>query len=190
MSSTANPYGLQPVNYPTGIVTYNAIQNGIVYGYTSDIGLYSPVTLATAGVLNISGTNEDIFGSFAGCEYMPLTGSLEIKSKNWVSGTAYVTGTLTAYVYSDPKIQYKIQCNGSLAQTSIGDEADFSNPSTVNTAGFSQAAISSTLKGNGNTGQLRIVNLAPNVDNAWGDSYTDVFVQLARQQFQATKAAI
>jgi len=39
-------------------------------------------------------------------------------------------------------------------------------------------------------GQVRIVDIAPYVDNNWGDAYTIVRVTVAKTQFQAVSPAI
>jgi hypothetical protein len=50
--------------------------------------------------------------------------------------------------------------------------------------------ISTSLVGSGNVGDLRIIGLSNGVDNAWGDAFTVVQVQVARSQFVATIHAI
>ena len=96
---------------------------------------------------------------------------------------------MIAYIIDDPNQKYKIQANGSLAQTSVGDEADFVNPGSGSGV-WSTAQISTTLAGAGNQAQLRILGLATDVTTAWGDNYTDVVVEIARHQRRANKVAI
>ena len=105
-------------------------------------------------------------------------------SNYWPANTAYQTGSCIAYFYNDPNIVYEIQAAGSLAQTSIGDEADLSNTTAGSTTtGLSACTLSTTLAGSGSTAQMRIINLAPYPDNAWGDSYTIVRTTIAKYQF-------
>jgi hypothetical protein len=47
-----------------------------------------------------------------------------------------------------------------------------------------------TAVGAGVQGQLRVVDLAPYVDNAWGDAYTTVRVVIANSQFFGAVTAI
>jgi hypothetical protein len=96
---------------------------------------------------------------------------------------------MTAYVWEDPGIIYEIQSSGSLAQSSVGDQAAIVNGNSGQ-LGYSIATISSTLAGAGSTGQLSIRGLSNRVDNAWADAYTIVEVQLAGQQFAAGFTAI
>jgi hypothetical protein len=50
--------------------------------------------------------------------------------------------------------------------------------------------LSASLVGSGSTGQFRIVDLAPYADNAWGDPFVIVRVQVSNPQVVASKAAI
>jgi hypothetical protein len=56
--------------------------------------------------------------------------------------------------------------------------------------GLSNCSINHTLAGAGAQKQLRIMDLAPYPDNAWGDTYTIVRVQIARHQYVSNKVAI
>jgi len=112
-------------------------------------------------------------------------------SNQWIANTAHQTGSQVTYYYADPSIVYDIQADGSLAQTSVGDQANFTNIAAGSTTtGLSQCTISTSLVGSGNVGDLRIINLSPGVDNAWGDAYTVVQVQVSRSQYVATINAI
>jgi len=55
---------------------------------------------------------------------------------------------------------------------------------------MSQCTLSTTLVGSGNSAQMRIVDLAPYPDNAWGDTYTIVRVTINESQYNATVNAI
>ena len=50
--------------------------------------------------------------------------------------------------------------------------------------------MSASLVGSSTQGQMRIVDIAPNVDNNWGDAYTVVRVQISKPQFVAVVTAI
>ncbi len=193
MSSTSTPFGLSPIRHVNGkfLPPPRAITAGISSGYGANIFFGSPVKLASTGVLNIASTGEDIIGVFAGCQFVPSATGLMTPQMNWVTGATYVAGTMVAYVWDDPGIIYEIQSSGSLAQTAIGDQADFVNPGTGNsTTGLSNAQISSTLAGAGAQAQLRIVGLATRIDNDWGDAFTNVEVMIARHQYVSNKVAI
>lgn len=193
MSSTAAPYGLNPIRHINGkfLPPPRAIVGGIASGYAANIFYGSPVMLNANGTLVIGTTNADIIGVFAGCQFIPSATGLMTPQKNWVANATYVAGTMVAYVWDDPGIIYSIQSNGSLAATAVGDQADFVNPGNGNaTLGTSTAAISSTLAGAGVQAQLRIVGLDNDIDNSWGDPFTDVEVMIARHQYISNKVAV
>lgn len=192
MTATSAPFGLIPISHPSGQVRNEVILNGVTSGYTSNIGFGTPVRLdPTTRKLVAAAVNQDYYGVFAGCQYkQSATAPLVTLSKNFIANTTYI-GDFYAFVWTDPDILYKIQANGSLTQaTALGNQADFVNPGVVNTLGNSTAAISTTLLGTGVQGQMRIMNIYPGVDNSWGDAFTVVEVQIARQQNVANKTAI
>lgn len=194
MSSTAAPFGMRPINAAFGGGSSQTLRytvGGILDGYTSNIYQGSPVKLATTGVIQVAGTAEDYVGAFWGCVYTP-SGNIPAIDKFWPASTALATSTTAdAWFWDDPFIMYEMQSSGSLAQSSTGDQADFVNPgSGGSVTHLSTAAISSTLAGSGTQAQLRIMGLALEAGNAWGDAYTNVQVQVARSQYLSNKVAI
>ena len=186
MSATSAPFGMRPAFHPSGLDRARAYFNGIVSGYGSDILKGQPVKLVTAGVVEPAASGDAFLGAFDGVEWTDTTGRRRV-SNYWPASTAYQTGSCVAYFYNDPNIVYEVQADGSLAQSSIGDEADLSNTTAgSNVTGLSQCTISTTLAGSGNTAQMRIVDLAPYPGNAWGDSYTIVRATVAKFQFATT----
>lgn len=190
MSTTNAPYGFTPIWHPSGEIRARALPNGISAAYSTGILTNQPVLL-NDGVLNpVTAGSSDFIGVFAGCSYTP-TGGRPVWSPQWVASTSFVAGSLIAYYYEDPAIIYAVQCDGSLAQTSIGDQADISNFTAGSTVtGLSQATLSSTLVTAGSQGQWRIEGLHPVPGNDWGDTYTQVQVTVARSQYVSNKVAI
>jgi hypothetical protein len=183
MSSTNAPFGLRPAFHPSGLDRATALTDGIVSAYATDILKGQPVKFASTGVIQVAAAGDAFAGAFAGVEWTDTTGRRRV-SNTWPANTAYQTGSCIAYFYNDPNIVYEIQAAGSLTQASVGDEADLSNTTAGSTTtGLSQCTLSTTLAGVGNTAQMRIVNLAPYPDNAWGDSYTIVRATIAKFQF-------
>jgi hypothetical protein len=190
MSSTNAPFGLRPSFHPTGLDRAVALTDGIASGYSSNLLKGQPVALNSSGVIIAAVAGSAYQGAFAGVQWTDTTGRVRV-SNYWPASTAYITGSCIAYYYSDPNIVYDIQADGSLAQTSIGDQANFSNIAAgSSTTGLSQCTISTSLVGSSAVGDLRIINLSPGVDNAWGDAYTVVQVQVSRSQYVATINAI
>lgn len=190
MSSTSAPFGLRPSFHPSGLDRPVALANGIASGYSTGLLKGQPVALNTSGVIITATAGSAFQGAFAGQEFTDLTGRRQV-SNQWIANTAYQAGSQVTYYYSDPNIVYDIQADGSLAQTSIGDQANFTNVSAGSTTtGLSQCTISTSLVGSSAVGDLRIIGLYNGVDNAWGDAYTVVQVQISRSQFVATINAI
>jgi len=191
MSATSAPFGLRPAFHPSGLDRAQALAGGIASGYSSNILKGQPVEYSanSGNIIPVTGT-EAFTGAFAGVEWTDTTGRRRV-SNYWPANTAYQTGSCVAYFYNDPNIVYEIQADGSVAQTAVGNEANFSNLTAGSTTtGLSQCTISATLVGSTVQGQVRIVDIAPYVDNNWGDAYTIVRVTVAKTQFQAVSPAI
>jgi hypothetical protein len=190
MSSTNAPFGMRPSFHPSGLDRAVALPSGIASGYNTGILKGQPVALNTSGNIIAATAGSAYQGAFAGHEFTDTTGRRQV-SNQWVANTAYQTGSEITYYYSDPNIVYDIQADGSLAQTAIGDQANFTNISAGSTTtGLSQCTLSSSLAGSGAVGDMRIIGLTPAVDNAFGDTYVTVQVQVSRSQYVATINAI
>ena len=207
MSATNAPFGLRPAFHPTGLDRAQALANGITSGLAVNILKGQPVVYSVAATVGSTGASNgtiipaatpgnsaatsgyQVTGAFAGCEWTDTTGRRRV-SNYWPSGT---TGTqIVAYFYNDLNIVYEIQADGSLSQTSIGGEYNFSAiTGGSTTTGLSQCTLASaSAQSSGAQGQMRVVDLAPLVDNAWGDAYTVVRVQLAYTQLYGAYTAI
>jgi len=183
MSATSAPFGLRPAFHPSGLDRAQALANGIVSAYATDILKGQPVKYVTGGTIEPVTSTEAFVGAFDGVEWTDTTGRRRV-SNYWPASTAYQTGSCVAYFYNDPNIVYEIQADGSVAQSAIGDEANFSNLTAGSTTtGLSQCTLSATLAGANNSAQMRIVDLAPYPGNDWGDSYTIVRATVAAYQF-------
>ena len=197
MSATNAPFGLRPAFHPSGLDRAQALAGGIVSGYASNILKGQPVqygTTANSGTLGtivIAANTGAWVGPFAGVQWTDTTGRARI-SNYWPASTAYTAGTCTAYFYNDQNIVYEIQSDATIAQTSIGNEYNFSNIAAGSTTtGLSQATLGvSTAAGNATQGQMRVVDIAPYPDNNWGDAYVIVRVVCANSQFFGAVTAI
>ena len=192
MSATSAPFGLRPAFHPSGLDRAQALAGGIPSAYSSDILKGQAVLyVAGSGVIEpVNATGDAVSGAFAGVEFTDTTGRRRV-SNYWPANTAYQTGSCVAYFYNDPNIVYEIQAAGSVAQTSIGLDANLSNfAAGSNVTGLSQATLNASILSTGVQGQVQILDLAPYVDNAWGDAYTIVRVQVARRQIAAVVPGI
>jgi hypothetical protein len=197
MSATSAPFGLRPAFHPSGLDRAQALANGIPSAFATAIYKGQPVRYQTTaiggtlGTITPATTSGAWVGAFSGVEFTDTTGRARV-SNYWPANTAYTTGSCTAYFYNDQNIVYEIQADGSMAQTTIGNEFNFTNVTVGSTTtGLSQCTLgSATAVGNGSQGQMRVVDLAPYVDNAWGDSFTIVRVVCANSQFFGAVTAI
>ncbi len=182
MSATASPFGLRPAYHPSGVI--RPAVTTIATGYNAAIYLNQPVKIVAAGGIEAAGAGDRFIGSFAGVEWTDADGNRRV-SNHW---TASAAGTdIVAYVYRDPAIVYEIQSNAALTQADIGEQFDFSAASGSTVTGLSTQTldVASTAANAG----LRLLNIVPGVDNAWGDTYVNAFVQISEHQDVADVAA-
>lgn len=190
MTATSAGFGFRPVYSPSGVIRPEEFTDGILSGYATSIFAGDPVLMATPGVLELAGVAVDFLGIFAGVEYTPALGSRRVYSPAWIAGSTYLAGTCFAYVVTDPDVVFEVQANGSVPQAGTGDQANHVASAGNAVTGLSSIQLNSTLVGVGVQGQFRIKNLAKGPDNAWGDAFTIVQVQIARHQYRANKVAI
>lgn len=156
------------------------IDNAIPSGYNTDLFIGSPVVKDTNGVLVRAGAtnSSQILGILMGVEFVLPDGSLS-RAKYWPANqTIQANSSVRAIVCPcTPTNVFEVQANGSLAQTADQDMAVWTD-TTAGSAitGRSGARLSTTLVGNGNSSQWRIIGLAPIPGNAWGDAFTIVRV--------------
>jgi hypothetical protein len=191
MSATSAPFGLRPAFHPSGLDRAQALANGIQAvstsgnvsaGYATTILKGQPVKMNTAGYIEVAAAGDSFLGAFAGVEWTDSTGRRRV-SNYWPANESFLVGSVVAYFYSDPNIVYEIQTDGTVAQSVIGGEADLSNTTAGSTTtGLSQATLSNSVAGSG-TAQMRIIDIAPYPDNAWGDSFVIVRATIAEYQF-------
>ena len=186
MSATSAPFGFRPAYQPTGLDRAKKYTIASAYGTAIYKGM--PVILNTNGTIVAGTAAADLLGIFAGVEYTDAQGKPNY-SNFWPA--AQVGTNIVAWVYDDPSNVYEVQADGSIAQAGVGDQADVSNVGTgSSTTGLSTATLSSTLAGAGVQAQFRIVGFGQQLDNAPGDAFTIVQVQIARQQYISNKVAV
>jgi hypothetical protein len=94
------------------------------------------------------------------------------------------------WIFQDPEIVYEIQANGSLANTKVGQEFNFTAVTSGQIIGngglgTSTAALDVTDVAAGTQAQVQVVGLGREIDNAWGDTATIVNVKIANEAFVA-----
>jgi hypothetical protein len=195
MSATSAPFGLRPAFHPSGLDRAQALAGGISSGYATQILKGQPVAYSpsngTIVPITASSSQAAWAGAFAGVQWTDTTGRARV-SNYWPASTAYTAGSCVAYFYNDQNIVYEIQADGSMDQTTIGNEYLFTSVTAgSSTTGLSAATLgASTAVGNNQPGQMRVVDIAPYPGNDWGDDYTIVRVVNSASQFFGTVNAI
>jgi hypothetical protein len=175
MTATAAPFGLRPINHASGQVRVEV--GTIASAYGTAIYKNGPVTMLSDGTIGAAGVGDSLIGSFQGCRYIDAQGK-PTYSNYWPAST--VATEIVAEFTRDPEIRYEIQCAGTIAQTVVGNKADFASVAGVAATGQSAASISATTATT--TAQLQILEFRPGPDNAAGDAFPIVIVRIAEHQ--------
>ncbi len=185
MATVSRPFGLRPAFSPSGVLRPTAYT--IASAYNANILDNQPVALAADGTIVAAAAGARFIGTFCGVEYTNTQGRRVVDNK-WVANT--VGSDIIAYVTLDPSIVYEIQADGPIALTDIGSQADFTTAGTGSTVtGLSTMMLAaSTLTNSGSAG-LRIIGISSGPDNAPGDAFTIVQVQIAEHQNVADRVA-
>lgn len=179
MPSTASPFGLRPAYHPSGTIRQEAGVVASTYGTT--MYQFSPVKIGTDGTLQQAAAGERAIGVFMGVSYTDSTGR-PIVSNQWVASTTYQTGSCVAYYTRDDQIVYEIQSVSAVNQADVGNQADWASVTAGNAiTGLSAATLADSRSSSGNAG-LRILGFGKEVDNAPGDTYTNVYVMISEHQ--------
>ena len=182
MSATSAAFGMRPAYHPSGLDRAQALANGIASGYNANILKGQPVKINVAtGAIVPAAAAEAFVGCFAGVEFTDTTGRRRV-SNYWPANTSATE--IVAYFYTDPAIVYEIQTNATLAQTAIGQEYDLASTTAGSTTtGLSQCVLATTAAATTASKQMRVIDIAPYPDNAWGDNFVIVRAQIAQHQF-------
>lgn len=198
MSATLQAFGFRPVFSRSGgqvrakrVKVVDATQ--AAYGTALYAG--NPVLLNTAGNLDAYGGtgtayNDGMYGILAGWEYTATDG--RPTKINYLPASPTGITNVYAWVYTDPDIVYEVGTNASIAASAVGDQlTTVTNPSTGNaTTGYGTSYASGALAGANAQGNMRIIDIALQPDNDWGDTKTVVQVELCGLQTVAVKVAI
>lgn len=184
MSATSAAFGMRPAFHPSGLDRAQAIANGITSGYATNILKGQPVKIdVSTGAIVVAAAGDAFVGCFAGVEFTDTTGRRRV-SNYWPASTSATE--IVAYFYSDPAIVYEIQTNATIAQTAIGQEYDLASTTAGSTTtGLSACMLSTSAAAANASAQMRVIDIGPYPDNAWGDNYVIVRAQIAEHQFGA-----
>jgi hypothetical protein len=166
MANKDAAFGLKPVRHLGGVANFTTNEYVIASGATGPIYQGTPVIMDAAGggdILPAATGATDIVGVFAGCSYTdPSTG--KPTWSNYYPGSV-AASDIVAQVYDDPRVVFEIQCDGTIAQASVGANADLTSiDSGSSTTGRSIAEISATTASG--AAQLRVIGISKDPDNS------------------------
>lgn len=185
MATVSAPFGLRPAFSPSGVLRPTAYTIASAYGANILDG--QPVKLGTNGTLEVAAAGERFIGTFCGVEFTNTQGRRLVDNK-WISGT--VGSEIVAYATLDPSMVYEIQADGPVNVTNIGNQADFTVAGSGSTVtGLSTMMLATSTLTDSAAAQLRIIGIASGPNNAPGDAFTIVQVQIAEHQNVADRVA-
>ena len=191
MASTASPYGLRAVNELGGLPYAGSTRSFLITpaGYSNNICNGSIVFVGSDGYLQLvtgtgadattnsfpgSGTLTGAVGVFVGCSYVNAQGQT-IYSQYYPANAV----NATAFVIDDDRTVFQVQANGSLAQTTLGNNVFLANAQSTSTGstttGNSNVAVSASSVTT--TAAFRIIGFVNSTTSQVGDAYTDVLVK-------------
>jgi hypothetical protein len=164
MANVDAPFGFVPIRH------LSASGSVITGKYTIASGLAENIFNGDLCIIDANGqitphtaTEVNNIGVFGGVSYTASDGSYVYK-EYWPSGTTATD--IIAYIYDDPFIVYKVQSDGSPAQTNIGNCADVVAGSGSTTTGQSAFELNSTMAAG--TATCKIMALWDSPENAFG----------------------
>ena len=176
MANVNAPNGFTPLRHLTGGVI-RPQEYPIANGYAATLASGDLVTMTTDGTVIRGTAGGNALGVFYGVEYIEnSTGDVKF-SKVWNANTEVKANTtVKAYVYDDPNITYKVQCNGTFAAANVGELANVTIGTYNSTFGYSTDELDIATLGTGSL-VLRILRLVDEPNNAAGaDAKVEVVI--------------
>ena len=183
MSTTATPTGAEPVGTlsASGSFSGKVRHIKIASGYAANVFYGDFVKIVSAGTVEraviTTGLVAGIVGVFLGCRYTDPTSKQPTFAQYWPTGT--VASDAVAIVADDPNLLFKMQGDGSIAQTGLGNNVQVINTAGSTVTGRSKIALDASSIATTNTYQIRIVDFVDGPDSSAGDTYTDVICMIS-----------
>lgn len=178
MAATATPMGAEPVGglSACGSFSGKVRHMKIASAYAATIFYGDFVKLVAAGTVEKdTGTaTATPVGIFMGCFYTDPSTSQPTFNQQWPTGT--VASDAMAYVLDDPDAVFRMQADGSLAQTTLGNNIAIIQTAGTTQAGRSKNAVDASTAATTNTLPLRILEFMIGPDSEVGDAFTDVLL--------------
>ena len=180
MATSATPMGAEPTDTlsASGSFTGKVRHMKIASGYGTAIFYGDFVKLVAAGTVEKSAITTSVVagtvGIFVGCAYTdPSTNQLTFNQQFPASTAA---SDIMAYVVDDPDLVFRMQGDGSIAQTGLGNNVSLVSTAGSTSIGRSKNAVDASTIATTNTLPARIVEFVDGPSSTVGDTYTDVLV--------------
>jgi hypothetical protein len=175
MASSASPFGAEPVGCLTSAGSFSGKVRHfpIAASYATAIFYGDWVQCVNDGSVAKSAVTTSVptglVGVFVGCAYTDPTTNQKTFSQQWPASNAATDAV--AYVVDDPFLVFKMQADGTMAATTV-----FNNASCVSTAGDtnigrSKNAIDADTAATTNTLPVRVLEL---INNPEGNDFREV----------------
>ena len=178
MAASATPMGAEPVGGLSACGSFSGKVRHIkiASGYAANVFYGDFLKLVNTGTVEKdTGTaTATPVGIFMGCFYTDPSTSQPTFNQMWPTGT--VASDAMAYVLDDPDAVFRMQADGSLAQTTLGNNIAIVQNSGSTDIGRSKNAVNAGTAATTNTLPLRILEFMDGPDSSVGDAYTDVLL--------------
>ena len=178
MATTATPMGAEPIGTlsASGSFSSKIRHIKIASGYAANVFYGDFVKIVSSGTVEkaamTTGLVAGTVGVFMGCFYTDPTTKQPTYAQYWPTGT--VASDAVAYVADDPNLLFRMQGDGTIAQTGLGNNVQVINTAGSTATGRSKIALDASSIATTNTFPIRIVEFVDGPTSAVGDTYTDV----------------
>lgn len=180
MATSATPMGAEPTDTlsASGSFTGKVRHMKIASAYGTAIFYGDFVKLVAAGTVEKAAVTTAVVagtvGIFVGCSYTDPTSNQLTFNQQFPASTA--ASDIMAYVVDDPDLVFRMQGDGSIAQTGLGNNVSLISTAGSTSIGRSKNAVDASTIATTNSLPMRIVEFVDGPSSSVGDSYTDVLV--------------
>ena len=168
MANSSTPFGFRPFGHRDGSAPTMGLERMIISsGSTSNflngdlVGYSSAITPPSIYLTPGASVSPLPSGVFISCQYYSAALGRPIYDNKITNGSA--TGDITAFVCTDPEMQFLVRCSTSVTSTMIGVNFSVSSGAGGNTTtGISGESLDLASMTGASTGQFRMVDLYSN----------------------------
>lgn len=188
MASTAQPYGLEPVQMAYArSSTQGFSQFAIASGYATNIFYGDVVKQVASGTIErvTNGATDVPMGVFLGAEYTEGSLNYRLFGQYWPANTTGTgVDTPNVSVLADPDAVFKIQADGVVTQADVGLNAGIVLTAGSTAFGKGKMALDQSTLATTATLPLRIIGFWSGPESAPGDAFTDCLVKFNTHQMR------